>query len=162
MKEKPNFAIRLYENDKYGRTRGKGLRHQALYNGTIDLQCPRVKYLVDVITYDHWEASAQCEDSMQIVRVAQDLLLIKERDPFDHIARKPLLASWIKRLDTPLIKPRVEGFFLMDANTGDAWLTLTDPTHGMTFIEELRIRGCEKVRNGPDLFASNYELALVA
>ena len=35
-------------------------------------------------------------------------------------------------------------------------------THGMTFIEELRIRGCEKVRNGPDLFASNYELALVA
>jgi hypothetical protein len=162
MKEKPNFALRLYENDKYGRTRGKGLRHQALYNGTIDLQCPRVKYLVDVITYDHWEASAHCEDSMQIVRVAQDLLLIKERDPFDHIARKPLLASWIKRLDTPLIKPRVEGFFLMDANTGDAWLTLTDPTHGTTFIEELRIRGCEKVRNGPDLFASNYELALVA
>ena len=73
--------------------------------------------------------------------------LIKERDPFDHIARKPLLASWIKRLDTPLIKPRVEGFFLMDANTGDAWLTLTDPTHGTTFIEELRIRGCEKVRS---------------
>jgi hypothetical protein len=32
----------------------------------------------------------------------------------------------------------------------------------MTFIEELRIRGCERVRNGPDLFASNYELALVA
>jgi hypothetical protein len=50
----------------------------------------------------------------------------------------------------------------MDANTGDAWLTLTDPTHAMTFIEELRIRSCEKVRNGPDLFASNYELALVA
>ena len=47
---------------------------------------------VDVITYDQWEASAHCEDSMQIVRVAQDLLLIKERDPFDHIARKPLLA----------------------------------------------------------------------
>ena len=43
-----------------------------------------------------------------------------------------------------------------------AWLTLTDPTHGTTFIEELRIKGCEKVRNGPDLFASNYELALVA
>jgi len=33
--EKPNFALRLYENPKYGRTRGKGLRHQALYNGTI-------------------------------------------------------------------------------------------------------------------------------
>ena len=37
-----------------------------------------------------------------------------------------------------------------------------NPTHGMTFIEELRIRSCKKVRNGPDLFASNYELALVA
>jgi hypothetical protein len=53
--EKPHFALRLYENAKYGLTRGKGLRHQALYNGTIDLQCPRVKYLVDVTTYDHWE-----------------------------------------------------------------------------------------------------------
>ncbi|MGA0808956.1 MAG: hypothetical protein ACO3PI_07895 [Burkholderiaceae bacterium] len=160
--EKPNLALRLYENAKYGHTRGKGLRHQALYNGTIDLQCPRVKYLVDVVTYDHWEASAQSEDSMQIIRLAQDLLIIKERDPFDSIGRKTLLASWIKRLDTPLIKPRIEGFFVMDAKTGEAWLTLTDPTHALTFIEELRIRGCDKVRNGPDLFASNYELALVA
>ena len=50
----------------------------------------------------------------------------------------------------------------MGANTGDAWLSLTDPTHGTIFLEELRIRGCEKVRNGPDFFASNYELALVA
>jgi len=160
--EKPNFALRLYENPKYGRTRGKGLRHQALYNGTIDLQYPRFKYLVDVITYGHWEASAHSDESMQIVRVAQDLLVIKDRDPLDHLMRKNLLASWIKRLDTPLLKPRVEGFFVMDAKTGDAWLTLTDPVHRLEFIEDLRIRGCERVRNGPDLFASNYELALVA
>ena len=68
------------------------------------------------------------------------------------------LPGWIYRSSIP----RVEGFFVMDAKTGDAWLTLTDPVHRLEFIEDLRIRGCDKVRNGPDLFASNYELALVA
>jgi hypothetical protein len=160
--EKPNFALRLYENAKYGSTRGKGLRHQALYNGTIDLQCPRLKYLVDVTTYDHWEASAHSDDSMQIVRLGHDLLTAKQRDPFDPRTRRTIMASWIKRLDTPLLKPRVEGLFLLDANTGDCWLAITDPQHHLAFIEDLRIRNCEKVRNGPDLFASNYELALVA
>ena len=160
--EKPNFALRLYENPKYGNTRGKGLRHQALYNGTIDLQYPRVKYLVDVITYDHWEASAHSDESMQIVSLAHDLLAAKQRDPFSPVVRRSIMASWVKRLDTPLLKPRVEGFFVMDAKTGDAWLTLTDPVHRLEFIEDLRIRGCERIRNGPDLFASNYELALVA
>jgi hypothetical protein len=160
--EKPNFALRLYENPKYGSTRGKGLRHQALYNGTIDLQYPRLKYLVDVISYDHWEASAHSDDSMQIVSLAHDLLAAKQRDPFSPVVRRSIMASWVKRLDTPLLKPRVEGLFLMDANNGDCWLALKDPANDLAFIEDLRIRGCEKIRNGPDLFASNYELALVA
>ena len=160
--EKPNFALRLYENPKFGSTRGKGLRHQALYNGTIDLQYPRLKYLVDVTTYDQWEASAHSDDSMQIVSLAHDLLTAKQRDPFNPLARRSIMASWVKRLDTPLLKPRVEGLFLLDANTGDCWLALKDATHGLAFIEDLRIHSCEKVRNGPDLFASNYELALVA
>jgi hypothetical protein len=46
---------------------GSGLFHLPQY--------PRVKYLVDVTTYDHWEASAHSDDSMQIIRQAQDLLI---------------------------------------------------------------------------------------
>ena len=99
---------------------------------------------------------------MQIVSLAHDLLAAKQRDPFSPVVRRSIMASWVKRLDTPLLKPRVEGLFLMDANNGDCWLALKDPANDLAFIEELRIRGCEKIRNGPDLFASNYELALVA
>ena len=35
--EKPNFALRLYENAKYGHTRGKGLHHQALLDAGVSL-----------------------------------------------------------------------------------------------------------------------------
>ena len=34
---KHNIAVRLYDNPKFGRTFGRGLYHNALFNGTVDL-----------------------------------------------------------------------------------------------------------------------------
>ena len=64
------IAVRLYQNAKYGTIYGKGLRHQALFNATADIKEPKVKYLLDFYTYEHWEFLAKSNqlDIVQQIR----------------------------------------------------------------------------------------------
>lgn len=43
-----SVAVRLFENQAYGTTYGKGLYRRAVYNGTVDIKAPKVKYLIDL------------------------------------------------------------------------------------------------------------------
>ena len=62
------IAVRLYENQVYGTTYGRGLYRHAFYNGTVDLEPPRVKYLVDLYTGEDWANQARSDEQMLIIR----------------------------------------------------------------------------------------------
>ena len=49
--EKTEIAVRLYDNNSYGTTYGKGLYRRAIYNGTIDAKEFNAKYLADIALY---------------------------------------------------------------------------------------------------------------
>jgi len=46
-----SVAVRLFENQAYGTTYGKGLYRRAIYNGTVEMKTPKVKYLIDLFAY---------------------------------------------------------------------------------------------------------------
>jgi hypothetical protein len=62
------IAVRLYESKVYGTTYGRGLYRHAFYNGTVDLEPPRVKYLVDLYTVEDWANQARSDEQMLIIR----------------------------------------------------------------------------------------------
>ena len=47
---------------------GRGLYRHAFYNGTVDLEPPRVKYLVDLYTGEDWANQARSDEQMLIIR----------------------------------------------------------------------------------------------
>jgi len=61
------IAVRLYENQVYGTTYGRGLYRRALYNGTIDLRTSGVKYLVDLYSGEDWANQAKSDERMLII-----------------------------------------------------------------------------------------------
>lgn len=67
-KNETEIAVRLYDNKFYGTTYGKGLYRKALYNDSIDLQTPLVKYVIDLFIYDDWANQAKTDEQMNSVR----------------------------------------------------------------------------------------------
>ena len=61
------LAVRLYENSTYGTTYGKGLFRRALFNGSIDLKSPTVKYVIDLFNYDDWCNIAKTDLQIQVI-----------------------------------------------------------------------------------------------
>ena len=61
------LAVRLYENSTYGSTYGKGLFRKALFNGSIDLKSPTVKYVIDLFNYDDWCNIAKTNSQIEII-----------------------------------------------------------------------------------------------
>ena len=51
MKE---LTARLWENKMYGTTYGKGQYRKAVFNGTLEIQNPYGKYLVDMEDIETW------------------------------------------------------------------------------------------------------------
>ena len=61
------IAVRLYDNQTYGTTYGKGLYRKAIFNGTIDNQDRSITYLVDFYNYQDWVNQAKNDQQMHIV-----------------------------------------------------------------------------------------------
>ena len=80
------IAVRLFQNIKYGTTYAKGVRHQALFNATADIKQPKVKYVLDFYTYEHWEFLAK-ENQLDIVNQVRNEI------------NGDTLVSWIVRYD---------------------------------------------------------------
>ncbi len=58
------IAVRLYDNPVYGTTHGKGLYRRAIFNGSIDVKDPHVKYVIDLYSYDDWANQATTDGQM--------------------------------------------------------------------------------------------------
>jgi hypothetical protein len=145
------IAIRLFENNKYGTTYGKGLRRSAVYNATAEINEPYAKYLLDFEPGAAWVDHARTEDQLQ---TAQRLIDQVQRD-------QELLWSWVKWYDRASgEKEFVSGFAAYDMASEEIALHVHDAQRGITEQWLLPLRRCQATagRNSPAFLATNHDL----
>jgi hypothetical protein len=108
------LAVRLYENSIYGTTYGKGLFRRALFNGSIDIKSPTVKYVIDLFNFEDWCNIAKTQEQITIIS--------------DVPKQEATLYSWINRYDTSTKrKTLVSGFCSFDCENQDMAVMIIDP-----------------------------------
>ena len=155
------IAIRLYDNPKFGKTFGKGMYYNAIYNGTLDLPEKRIKYLVDLMQFEKWQHTAQTDADVEAVKIAVELYATKGIDINAPTSSSNILCSWVKRFDSHMSKPKVSGLIAVDLRTCELNIVIADDQHDLALHEQFSMRPCrEKNGNSPDFFASNYDADL--
>ena len=142
------LALRLYSNSTYGSTYGKGLFRRALFNGSIDIKSPQVKYVIDLFSYDDWCNIAKTHAQIEIITgVAQ---------------QADTLYSWINRYNTSTKqKTLVSGFCSFDCESKDINVMIIDPEFDIEGVWKISAKPCQTNRNGlraPQFLATNADL----
>jgi hypothetical protein len=152
------IAIRLYDNPKFGKTFGKGMYYNAIYNGTLDLPEKRIKYLVDLVQFEKWQHTAQTDVDMDAVKIAMEIYAAKGIDISAAPSSSNILCSYVKRFDSHMSKPKVAGLICVDLRTCELNVILVDEQNSIALNEKFSMRPCrDKNGNSPDFFASNYD-----
>ena len=152
-------AIRLYDNPKFGKTFGKGMYYNAIYNGTLDFPVHNLKYLVDLLPYKDWQHTAKTDDDMEVLSILAECCAKQDIDIYDDKQNKNVMCSWIKRFDSPMLKPKINGFTALDLRTCKLILVLIDEEKDIKLHESFDVRACKQTDcNSPNYFAANYEL----
>ena len=142
------IAVRLYENQTYGTTYGKGLFRKALFNGSIDIKTPCTKYVIDLFNYDDWCNIAKNSEQMVIIR--------------DIPQQDDTLFSWINRYDrTTKQKTLVSGFCSFDCDSKGMRIMILDPVVQIEDVWQISAKPCQTNTNGlrsPQLLATNADL----
>lgn len=142
------IAVRLYENQTYGTTYGKGLFRKALFNGSIDIKTPCTKYVIDLFNYDDWCNIAKTSEQMVIIR--------------DVPQQEDTLFSWINRYDrTTKQKTLVSGFCSFDCDSKGMRIMILDPVTQIEDVWQISAKPCQSNTNGlrsPQLLATNADL----
>jgi hypothetical protein len=142
------LAVRLYENSTYGTTYGKGLFRRALFNGSIDLKSPTVKYVIDLFNYEDWCNIAKTQEQITIIS--------------DVPKQEATLYSWINRYDCSTKKKTlVSGFCSFDCESQDMAVMIIDPEFNVEDIWKISAKPCQANRNGlraPQFLATNADL----
>ena len=147
-----NIAVRLWNNEMFGKTYGKGLRKSALYNGTIEMTIPHVKYLIDLETSDAWVHNA---------KYPIHLKMLDNIEPYDDAN---ILLSWIVRYESG-VKTPVHGYCCFDINKLQLLINIVDPEYRINETWELAVKECLNRTPGkptPNLIATNHDLKLAA
>jgi len=142
------LALRLYENSTYGSTYGKGLFRRALFNGSIDIKSPLVKYVIDLFNYDDWCNIAKTHAQIEIItEVAQ---------------QADTLYTWINRYNTSTKqKTLVSGFCSFDCESKDINVMIIDPECNIEGVWKISAKPCQTNKNGlraPQFLATNADL----
>lgn len=140
------IAIRLYDNNTYGTTYGKGKYRRAIYNGTVEIKAAQATYLVDLYNYEDWANTAKTDLQME-------LLASVESD-------SDTLYSWIKHYDrNTQVKSLVRGLCAVNLDTSRLALLIDDHAHDVADGWELDVRPCKIGKSGaPQLLATNSDL----
>jgi len=157
---KHSVAVRLYENPKFGKTFGRGLYHNALFNGTVDLPVSRIKYLIDLVQYEQWQHTAHTDADVAILNTVINHYATLGVDIESPANRTNILCSWVKRFDSNMSKPKVEGFAVLDMRSCDMMMAITDERSDIGFAERFNMRSCKDPSSGqksPNFFASNFD-----
>lgn len=141
------IAVRLFDNDKFGTTHGKGLYRKAIYNGTIETSGQN-KYLVDLYSYEEWANMAKTDEQMEILANVE--------------AQSDALYSWVKHYD-PHTKDKtpVPGMCQLDPESLKMTVLICDSAHGVEDTWRLSAKPC-KAHTGmksPQLLATNADLS---
>jgi hypothetical protein len=150
--EAPEIAVRIYANDKFGTTHGKGLRHSAVFNAAADIKTPNAKYLLDFYTMDRWEHTAKSNTDMEALSIV--------RENIKPSAITDTLASWVVRYDpTTKTKTAVMGFATLDLSTNAVDLVVLDTELDLQQRWKLKAKSCKTRvgKNSPTLLATNAE-----
>jgi hypothetical protein len=142
------IAVRLYENNAYGTTFGKGMYRRALFNGTIDARTPSAKYLVDCFNYADWSNQATTDEQMAV------LAAVKADDK--------KLYSWIKHYDTVTRAKRlVSGCMQLDMESLDMNIMICDEAAGVADHWQIEGKPCKttmKSQKSPQILGTNADL----
>ena len=142
------IAVRLYDNNTYGTTYGKGKYRKAIYNGTIDAKHQNSKYLVDFYDYDDWANMAKTDEQMEILR--------------NFEAEADTLYSWTKHYDqTTRDKTVVAGMCRVNMDTLKMMVFICDEAHGVVDTWHIMAKPCKQSASGlksPQLLATNSDL----
>ena len=143
-----HLAVRLYENSTYGTTYGKGLFRRALFNGSIDLKLPTVKYVIDLFNYDDWCNIAKTNYQIEIINGVN-----KQADT---------LYTWINRYDcSTKQKTLVIGYCSFDCDSKELAIMIIDPDFNIEDKWTISAKPCQANRNGlraPQFLATNADL----
>lgn len=152
------IAIRLYDNQKFGKTFGKGMYYNAIYNGTLDMPEQRIKYLVDLVQFENWQHTAQTDADIDAVKTAVEIYAAKGIDISASTSNSNILCSYVKRLDSNMCKPKVAGLISVDLLTCELTVMLLDQQNDIAISENFAMRPCRATNgNSPNFFASNYD-----
>ena len=142
------LALRLYENSTYGSTYGKGLFRRALFNGSIDIKSPLVKYVIDLFNYDDWCNIAKTHAQIEIITGVPQ--------------QADTLYTWINRYNTSTKqKTLVSGFCSFDCESKDINVMIIDPECNIEGVWKISAKPCQTNRNGlraPQFLATNADL----
>lgn len=153
---KKEIAVRLYNNPKFGKTFGKGMYYNAIFNGTLDLPQQRLKYLIDLVPFPDWQHMSTT-DAVTLETVI-DMYEKKGVDVKVNDVSKNILCSSVKRFDSHMKKPYVTGIVTVDLRSCELFVALMDEENEVTLAEQFQMRTCrEKNGNSPDFFSSNYD-----
>lgn len=148
-KNEIEIAVRLYDNKFYGTTYGKGLYRKALYNGSIDIQEPNVKYVIDLFSFDDWRNQAKTDEQLDLLRECEQL--------------DDALYSWIYRYDRDTKqKTLVRGCCVMDLNTNNILVLINDEYMSIDSDWKMTAKPCTQSSSGaksPTLLATNADLS---
>jgi hypothetical protein len=146
------IAIRLFENQKFGTTYGKGLRRSAVFNATAEVNDPYAKYLLDFEAGPTWIHHARTDRQLAIARQ-----FVNQADQDEGV-----LWSWVKWYDKATgDKEFVDGFALYDMESEEIALNVNDAKRGLTEEWHLPARRCQgrAGKNSPAFLATNHDLA---
>ncbi len=149
-----NIAVRLWNNQMFGTTYGKGLRRSALFNGTIEIAIPPVKYLIDLEQIEAWYHHAKSPVHLKMLQNFRTT-------PTNEVN---VLMSWISRYESRAKIP-IEGFCAFDLSKETLLIHIVDLEYKLNETWELTVKECLNRTPGkptPNLIATNYELKLAA
>ncbi len=145
------IAVRGFTNEKFNTTFGKGLFRRAVFNGSVELRDPSLKYLVDYYQYPEWEALAKVNKQMDIINKLDGSGMPENED---------LLFSWLVHYD-PLtkIKTKVDGYSVYSPSTQELYITINDPDNQTNEEWSLDVHNCKNLgHHKPVFIATNVDL----
>jgi hypothetical protein len=145
----PEIAVRLYDNNTYGTTYGRGLYRKALYNGTVDSKLPNVKYLLDFYTYEDWANQATSDAQIEVLS--------------NITPQANVLFSWVKHYDVASrTKTPVTGVGQLNIDDMKLLVAIVDEERGVEDVWQMTAHSCRRSQNGghsPHLLATNGDLS---
>lgn len=149
------IAVRIYENNKFGKTNGPAKYNRAVFNATVDVIGKSKKYLLDFTPIIDWQNIARSDEQMECIKEVQELIINA------NAKHDQFLASWVKFLTEARKTTNVMGFGLLDIANMDLTLAVIDEERKIQDCWKLDIRHCKQVfgKNTPQLIATNTRLS---